>query len=93
MSPFLCHTEKEQLRKFCPDRDLAMPKSPRRLFDEIVFAFHQACDQRDSEIALELLRVLDFMAMRHLSDGEVRRNKHGVVAAHERFWEIQHPPY
>jgi hypothetical protein len=72
-----------------------MPKSPRRLFDEMLITFHQACDQRDSEIAFELLRVLDFMAMRQrpLSDGEVRRNKHGLVAAHERLWEIQHPLY
>jgi hypothetical protein len=71
-----------------------MPNLPRRLFDEILIAFLQACDQRDSEIAFELLRVLDFMAMRQRppSDGEVRRNKHGLVAAHERLWELQHPP-
>jgi hypothetical protein len=70
-----------------------MLKLPRRLFDEIPIAFHQAYDLRDSEIAFELLRVLDFMAMRQRppSDGEVHRNKHGLVAAHERFWEIQHP--
>ncbi len=62
--------------------------------DQILLAFHQACDQMDNEVAFELLTVLNFMAMRQpcLSDDEVRRNKHGVVAAHERFWEIQHPP-
>ena len=45
------------------------------LADKILLAFHQACDQRDNEVAFELLTVLDFMAMRQppLSDCEVRR--------------------
>jgi hypothetical protein len=67
---------------------------PKRLFNEILVAFHRACDQRDNEIALELLRVLDFMAMREpsLSSGEGRRINQGLVAAHERLWEMRHPP-
>jgi hypothetical protein len=71
-----------------------MPKSPRTLFDEILVLFHRACDQRDIEIAFELLTVLDLMAMRepYLADGKIRRNGYHLVAAHQRLWEIQHPP-
>ena len=59
----------------------------KRLFNKILVAFHRACDQKDNEIALELLRVLDFMATRKppLSGGEVRRIKQSLVAAYERL--------
>jgi hypothetical protein len=76
-----------------------MPKTrPRvlyttRLFDEILVAFHGACDQRDNEVASELIRVLDFVANRKppLSDPNIRRIREGLVAAHERLWDIQRP--
>jgi hypothetical protein len=76
--------------------DLAVPvphptvRYSNRLFAEILVAFHGACDQRDDEVAFELLRVFDFMAARKppLSDIEVRLMS--LVAAHERLWEIQH---
>jgi hypothetical protein len=64
----------------------------RRLSDKILIAFHQACDQSDIEVASELLRVLEFMAMRHpnLPTGRERRMQEGLVAAHERLWHIRH---
>jgi hypothetical protein len=76
--------------------DLAVPvphptvRYTNRLFSEILVAFHGACDQRDEEVAFELLRVLDFMATRKppLSNIEVRRTS--LAAAHERLWEIHH---
>ena len=75
-----------------------VPKLPptaryrKRLTDKILVAFHQACDQGDDEIASELIRVPDFMVMRDLPfpAGEGRRIQQGLVAAHERLWELGH---
>jgi hypothetical protein len=36
----------------------------RRLSDDILVAFHHACDQGDIEVAQSLLRVLEFMIRR-----------------------------
>jgi hypothetical protein len=65
----------------------------RRLSDTILIAFHHACDQTDTEVAWELLNVLEFMTMRHpnLPTGAERRAKESLVAAHERLWQILHP--
>jgi hypothetical protein len=69
------------------------PRYTRRLSDKILIAFHQACDQRDIEIAGRLLDVLEFMVHRthHLPDGKDRRSKESLVAAHERLWLLRHP--
>jgi hypothetical protein len=61
----------------------------KHLSQKILLAFHQACDQRDIEVAWELLNVLNFMAMKGTptrSTGEVRR----LIAAHERLWLLRH---
>jgi hypothetical protein len=65
----------------------------RRLSDKILIAFHRACDQRDVEVAWELLNTLEFMAMRQstLPAGKNRRVKESLISAHERLWHIQHP--
>jgi hypothetical protein len=68
------------------------PRYTRRLSDKILIAFHQACDQRDTEVAVDLLDVLEFMINRApLPDGRERRAKDSLVAAHERLWLLRHP--
>jgi hypothetical protein len=69
------------------------PRYARRLSDKILIAFHQACDQRDIEVAAQLLDVLEFMINRtqNLPAGRDRRSKDGLVAAHERLWLLRHP--
>jgi len=71
------------------------PRPGRRLSDTVLAAFHQACDLPDIEVASELLHVLDFMAIRHpnLPTGRERRVQEGLVAAHERLWQIRHPDH
>jgi hypothetical protein len=72
----------------------AARRPKRRLSDTILIAFHQACDQRDIEVAWDLLNVLEFMAMRmpSLPTGMDRRKiKESLVASHERLWLIRHP--
>jgi hypothetical protein len=66
----------------------------RRLSDKVMITFHYACDQADLEVAEQLLRVLEMMLTRQplTPDGNRRRNMEGLVAAHERFWALRHPP-
>jgi hypothetical protein len=65
----------------------------RRLSDKILIAFHQACDQRDLEVAGQLVDVLEFMIKRTsaLPTGTDRPARENLVAAHERLWQIRHP--
>lgn len=82
-------------RPIVPDRfhPVSDPRYARRLSDKILIAFHHACDQREMEIAAELLDVLAFMINRTptLPAGRERRTKESLVAAHERLWQIRHP--
>jgi hypothetical protein len=78
------------------DRDAGSGGSPRyrrRLSDKVLIAFHQACDQREFEVAKQLLRVLNMMIPRRrlTTDGYQRRAGEGLVAAYERLWHLQHP--
>lgn len=69
------------------------PRYARRLSDKILIAFHHACDERDIEVAWELLNALEFMTLRRsvLPTGAERRAKEGLVAAHERLWHLRYP--
>lgn len=69
------------------------PRYARRLSDKILIAFHHACDERDIEVAWELLNALEFMTLRRsvLPTGAERRVKEGLVAAHERLWYLRYP--
>jgi len=64
----------------------------RRLFDKILLAFDQACDQADREVAEQLLQILETMLKRRpvLLGGERRRSMENLVAAHERLWHLKH---
>ncbi|MDA8049215.1 MAG: hypothetical protein M0002_04280 [Rhodospirillales bacterium] len=74
------------------DAPAAVPRYTRRLSDKILVAFHQACDQGDLEVAGHLLRVLELMLTRRppTPDQQRRRNMEGLVAAHERLWNLRH---
>jgi hypothetical protein len=76
-----------------PETAATEPRYTRRLSDKILVAFHQACDQRDIEVAGQLLGVLDLMIKRtpNLPTGRDRRAKETLVAACERLWHIRHP--
>ena len=74
-----------------PEPPAFVPRYTRRLSDKILIAFHQACDQRDLEVAAELLRVLETVVSRpnlH-PDQNRRRNMETLVAAHERLWLLR----
>ena len=69
------------------------PKRPmRRLSDEIMIAFHNACDQADLEIAERLLCVLEMVLRRPplIPSGDRRHGLDGLVAAYRRLWQLRH---
>jgi hypothetical protein len=78
-----------------PNRDGVQVRYTKRLSDRIIIAFHHACDLRDIETAWDLLHLLELMLKRspRLPDGENRRVRKSLVAAHERLWHIQHPDW
>jgi hypothetical protein len=65
----------------------------RRLSDDVLSAFHHACDQADFEVAEQLLHILEMLRTRSppTPDGNRRRNMESLVAAHERLWLLRHP--
>jgi hypothetical protein len=68
-------------------------RQPRRVVDRILTAFHQTCDQRELEVAEQLLAVLARMIAgpRHQPTAPDRRDKESLVAAYERLWQLRHP--
>jgi hypothetical protein len=73
------------------------PSSPvrrhtRRLEDKLLVAFHHACDVADIEVARLVLQILELMLARKPAqpDPNRRRNLEGLVAAHERLWNLRH---
>ena len=69
------------------------PRQTRRLSDEMLVAFHSACDQRDLEVAERLLAVLAMVisVRLHKPTAPDRRSKESLVAAYERLWDLRHP--
>ena len=70
------------------------PSQGRRLPEKIMVAFHHACDIGDYEVAEYLLHVLELMLTRKPLPQQTgrRRNMEHLVAAHERLWQLRHPP-
>ena len=66
-----------------------MSRRHRRLPEEILIAFHQACDQADLDIADQLIRVLETVIRRpdYVKD---RRGEEGVAGAYRRLWDLRH---
>jgi hypothetical protein len=66
---------------------------PRRLADRVLTAFHQACDQRDLEVAEQLLAVLAMVIVgrRHQPTAADWHDDESLVAAYERLWDLRHP--
>ena len=72
--------------------NVRVPRYTRRLPDKILAVFHQACDQQDFEVAARLLTVLETAVTRAVTAPNRRHDTGGLVAAHERLWNLGHPP-
>lgn len=64
----------------------------RRLEDKLLVAFHHACDVADIEVGRHVLQILELMLSRKSAqpDPNRRRNMEGLIAAHERLWNLRH---
>ncbi len=61
------------------------------LFHRILLTFHDACDMRDIDVAMRLLKILEPMAIA-AGEGASRDRTHvlrGFVAANERLWNLR----
>jgi hypothetical protein len=54
--------------------------------------FHDACDTRDIDVAVRLLKILEAMATvsGDVASRERTRERRGFVAASERLWNIRY---
>lgn len=71
----------------------SVPRHTRRLSDRVLTAFHAACDEGDLGVAESLLQILEMMLARRppVPGSTRRRSMEGLVAAHERLWNLRHP--
>jgi hypothetical protein len=84
----------DRLAPSFPDSlQVSFPRSPQRLSDKILLAFHQACHEADYKVADQLLRALEMVLIGQQVDpgAHNRRNMDSLVAAHERLWQLRHP--
>ena len=74
-----------------PQAGTSVRRHTRRLEDKLLVAFHHACDVSDVEVARLVLHILELMLGRRPAqpDPNRRRNMEGLVAAHERLWNLR----
>lgn len=63
----------------------------RHLQDNILIAFHRACDSGQFEVAAELLRLTEAVVKVEPDQRRRRQDIRALVAAHERLWLLMHP--
>lgn len=75
-----------------PQTAVPVRRYTRRLEDKLLVAFHHACDVADIEVARHVLQILELMLSRKPAqpDPNRRRNMEGLIAAHERLWNLRH---
>lgn len=69
----------------------APERRTRQLQDNILIAFHRACDAGQYEIAAELLRLTEAVVKEEPDQRRRRQDIRALVAAHERLWLLMHP--
>jgi hypothetical protein len=69
----------------------ANERRTRHLQDNILIAFHRACDAGQLEVASELLRLTEAVVKVEPDARRRRQDIRALVAAHERLWLLAHP--
>ena len=74
-----------------PQPGVPLRRHTRRLEDKLLVAFHHACDVADIEVGRHVLQILELMLSRKTQQPDLnrRRNMEGLVAAHERLWNLR----
>lgn len=75
-------------------REARATRTRRKVADDILHAFHFACDIKDFEIAQGLLEVLENLLVTRVAEPAANRVRElsPLVAAHERLWSLRQPP-
>jgi acyl-coenzyme A thioesterase PaaI-like protein len=71
----------------------ASERRTRHLQDNILIAFHRACDSGQLEVAAELLRLTEAVVKVEPDVKRRRQDIRALVAAHERLWLLTHPEH
>ncbi len=71
----------------------ANERRTRHLQDNILIAFHRACDSGQLEVAAELLRLTEAVVKVEPDAKRRRQDIRALVAAHERLWLLTHPEH
>jgi hypothetical protein len=69
----------------------APERRTRHLQDNILIAFHRACDGGQYAVAAELLRLTEAVVKVEPDPRRRRQDIRALVAAHERLWLLMHP--
>ncbi|MDD2876361.1 MAG: hypothetical protein PHZ23_03935 [Acidiphilium sp.] len=84
----------DEIAETVSDKFQSNRRYTKRLSDKILISFHHACDKDDLEIAEHLLVIFERITKRIpvCGDFDQRKNIESLVAAHERLWNLRHPP-
>ncbi len=71
--------------------EMRAARSRRKVSDDILHAFHFACDMKDLEIAQALLKTLENLLVKRVATPAAQRTRElaPLVAAHERLWALR----
>jgi len=69
----------------------AAGRSTRRLAELILVAAHRACDEAVLDLAGMLLAVCEQAIAKEADPRRRRQDILGLIAAHERLWQLRHP--
>ena len=76
-----------------PEQLRTAPRRPRRaVFDEVLIAFHYACDLREYDVAKRLLLTVEAALRAQEAQPGFNRKRalDSLLAAHERLWTLRH---
>ena len=70
---------------------LGVKRRPRSVLDELLIAFHFACDIKEFDVARRLISIAEGSAVLTESVGlDKQKAVFSVIAAHERLWALSH---
>ena len=75
-------------------KEVRVARKRRQVANDILHAFHFACDTKDFEIAEQLLQVLEDLLIKRVAKPSTNRATElaPLVAAHERLWSLRQSP-
>ena len=75
-------------------KEVRVARKRRKVANDILHAFHFACDTKDLEVAEQLLQVFEDLLIKRVAEPSTSRASElaPLVAAHERLWSLRQSP-